>query len=907
MSNYSSYYVDSSLKPFELKMNLYRMNRKTRLGEIAWARNTTLRIKFSGVHELTFTVPFDVVSKNKRIRNPRIDELKENFKIKINYGGIEEWFVITNKKKVMDEGHSLQVQCHSLAHELNYQYVIDYEVTSKNCLEVLTDALKGTNWTVGYINQEFLLQWRQFDVSSQTILSFIDEICETFKATVIYDTVNRKVNLYKEEEVSIYKGFVIEYGQYLSSLEDELDVNSIITRLRVSANDKASINAANPTGQNYIDDFSVYLYPFERDRNRNVLKHSTYLEDEVCHAILDYNEKVNKYQNYFSEYLSTKKSLRTEKTSLENEKQILDDDLQIIIDDIAVYEKNNQSTAELIKLRDSKEVEVNAKKSQIDAVQSKIDAIDEDIKSLNEILKFENNFTGDILEEINNIIKVEVWSDNNQIDDESYYYAAVDYLSEKAILPVNLSISIVNFFRITSEHKNWNRMSIGDIVRIRHDKLGINVKTKISEIEFNFDSDTINLTISNTKRPENDMIMFSRLVNRQEKMNTDYNKRKKSWINTANNFNERNDRISATPTTPTFKKLSHKANDNGSVDLTLDWEYPDSTTTQKDEDNIDGFYVYLYSSTSPERHIFGSYIDEKDVRPLTYATRTFTFPSVPANRYYSIGIQAYRQVDTDVNKNGTILSDIVSTNPYQPEKNVVVNGNVNGQLNGMTIISGTEKPDPTTFAGTKAVFINTEAGSISVKKEDDEDFKESSVGDASSVSGYNINTGTNANTIPIRNSRGQLPGDITGSATKLDGKSAESFITTDKIGKPNGVVPLDSSGKIPAGYVTPSSTATVLTGSYYGDGMIERPIFLSVQPKLIKIQSTNPLEPMLYIVSVAGGFKYVFNGTNMYLEGEYNVPSTIYGKLTSNGFTTGSTNECYGNKSDTAYYWEAIL
>ena len=304
-----------SMKPYELTMDVYRMNRKTRCGELTGFRNTTLRIKFSGVHELSFTVPFDTIKKNIRVRNPRIDDLRENFKIRVKYGDIVEWFVITNKKKIMDDtDNALQIQCHSLAHELNKKYIVDYEAKSYNCLQVLTDALKETNWNPGYINPDFLLQWRQFDVSSQTVYSFVEEIAETFKGVVTFDTVNRKVNIYKEDEISTYKGFMIEYGQYLSSLEDELQASSIITRLKVTANEEASINSANPTGQDYIDDFSVFLYPFERDENRNVIRHSDYLEDDVCHAILDYNELINKHQDDFVNYLSEKKQLRLQKT-----------------------------------------------------------------------------------------------------------------------------------------------------------------------------------------------------------------------------------------------------------------------------------------------------------------------------------------------------------------------------------------------------------------------------------------------------------------------------------------------------------------------------------------------------------------------------------------------------------------
>ena len=32
------------------------------------------------------------------------------------------------------------------------------------------------------------------------------------------------------------------------------------------------------------------MSPFKRDNNRNVLQHSDYMSDELCHALLDYQE-----------------------------------------------------------------------------------------------------------------------------------------------------------------------------------------------------------------------------------------------------------------------------------------------------------------------------------------------------------------------------------------------------------------------------------------------------------------------------------------------------------------------------------------------------------------------------------------------------------------------------------------
>ncbi|WP_420313723.1 DUF7359 domain-containing protein [Bacillus amyloliquefaciens] len=65
----------------------------------------------------------------------------------------------------------------------------------------------------------------------------------------------------------------------------------------------------------------------------------------------------------------------------------------------------------------------------------------------------------------------------------------------------------------------------------------------------------------------------------------DYNKRKIDWENATENFNIRNDRIAVKPDPPIIAKdgtaISHTTNDDGSVDITIEWDYPTS-----DEDKL---------------------------------------------------------------------------------------------------------------------------------------------------------------------------------------------------------------------------------------------------------------------------------------------------------------------------------
>jgi len=90
-----------------------------------------------------------------------------------------------------------------------------------------------------------------------------------------------------------------------------------------------------------------------------------------------------------------------------------------------------------------------------------------------------------------------------------------------------------------------------------------------------------------------------------------------------------------------------------------------------DEATIDGFFVYVYDSSSSSAHTMGS---------TPVAERKFTVPrdvraiilyDVDATRYYTFGVQAYRVVDPDVAASGQIVSSISqptisAENPFRP-------------------------------------------------------------------------------------------------------------------------------------------------------------------------------------------------------------------------------------------------
>ena len=135
--------------------------------------------------------------------------------------------------------------------------------------------------------------------------------------------------------------------------------------------------------------------------------------------------------------------------------------------------------------------------------------------------------------------------------------------------------------------------------------------------------------------------------------------------------------------------IDHVLNTDGSVDISFEWTYTNSDL-YSDANNIDGFIVYVRSSTSASAYTIGTTPAEETTYYLPRERRAFILPGVAANRYYTLGVRAYRMVNSNVATQGIIYSSIVQSsvtgeNPYQPSATVAFAGNITGTVNGTAV------------------------------------------------------------------------------------------------------------------------------------------------------------------------------------------------------------------------------
>jgi hypothetical protein len=682
----------------------------------------------------------------------------------------------------------------------------------------------------------------------KTFLNFLlQDMAETLNCYVFFDTENRLVHLVDPDEVGTNRGLIFSYYNYLKTLNKSIQLQEFATHFKPYGKNNLMINDVNPTGQNYIFDYSYFLYPFERNEDREVIQHSDYMSDELAHAILDYNELIegkkgteliagegstetelilegditvgdyvlNKTRGYvyrkvlevdesiitinaiedqiegdiiylykdgsFRKLLFAQNDLKQELSDLNTTLYFLDLQKTLILDRIEVIRETEEYSyeqiedlatspytddfvlddtnfymlmlkvttpsigdytiaidgtpvtiehdtwqilskieaslaigieitftgtlnAELIwcKITDQEfhgfDVELQEeitdtdlldrynnyyKTEQIEATEESINTVTVNLSNVtNDIndLRWElsrsnpNNFSADETQELLSYIKEKEWSNGYLFNALDLYEESIIAFGEVNKPEVNITIDIVNFLECIEEQHNWDKLNLGDFVRIKYDPFKVNSSNaRIMGLDYNFDSQDVKLTLSNpVKNLLNDTKRSMRMFAESIKSRKILDSFKPVWDNVSDKFSNRNNRITTVPTIPETIDVNHIVNTDGTANINIEWSFDGDTDAYK----IDGFIVYARGFENRVPYIFGSGIGKEQIYTVGADKNAYTIYGVPCNKFFYFGVQAYRNVDTDINPNGILRSRIKQTNVYQPETEVIIGSTI---------------------------------------------------------------------------------------------------------------------------------------------------------------------------------------------------------------------------------------
>ncbi|WP_341323358.1 phage tail protein [Solibacillus sp. FSL H8-0523] len=537
--------INLDLKPLQPTFSLCKPD-KTIIAPLKDIYNVELSVKLGKVNELNFTIPSQIERNHNLIENPLIDKIKHRFLVKMVYNYQTEYFVFLDQNKQYDEGtENLSYKLFGLGYLLADKQIRSFKAEAQSLLQIASSILEHTSWKVTHVDAAFNVGTagtRNHEIDSQTILQAIYELADKFNAVLVWDTVNLSIEFYQPVNIGTNKGLKFKEGKYLESFNINSNSEETVTRLYVYGQDGLTFRSLTPTGSHFIQDFGWYMYPFERDVNGNIISSSDYMSDDLCIALENYGLTLDAVGGQFGALAN---ALKLKQDEIQQEEQILSlltGELSQILDELdvsnAAGDGHTESHDLIIQSRVNKETEIAASNARIENFKTQKTTIENEIQDLSDTVKMENHLSAANLIELDSYIIEKDYTNNTIIEEDDLLIDGLKAFNEFREPKVNMTLDLVNFLSSLEAQNNWKKLSLGDIVKLESHRLRIGIEAKIIEINYNFESDAISLTIANEKELKDDYRKLLDLIYTANATSTSVNLNKFKWdmIEEANNL-----------------------------------------------------------------------------------------------------------------------------------------------------------------------------------------------------------------------------------------------------------------------------------------------------------------------------------------------------------------------------------
>ena len=502
---------------------LCKMNGE-RMGMIPYSSVDSIKRGINSVSELTFSVHKYYGEEN--LRNPLYDELKTERFIELDN---DECYVIKNISEVNERLKSVTAYSREKKLFKNTAEFEDITLTLKNpytdiegCFsldELLYDA---TGWRVGYVSQKVLYKSNETvidNITGETEVTLTNEeklryqesvstnwydyintdIAEQFECYPVFDSYNKIVNLYSDDELGEDPQLMLSYDNYLKEIELSDDTEDIVTKLVLSGNDDLTISEVNPSGETFVEDFSYFIESRE-------------MSDALISALELYYVMVKKRAIEWNRLRGEKAEKQSQLTAKKNELLIIYSTIKSL--EFTMKQSNddafNAKTQErLVELNDRR-VLLEKEANELD---ENIKLLDASIENINKLCKkkYATNdngvliFTESLLNELKEFIYQDTYSNDAITDGLTLMRIGKRKVSQSCYPTKTWTISSVNFIERLIDNgfrQHWNgELGLGDMIVLKGDEF-IEIIYVIGYTQ-NFKDKTIELELSN-KKAENE-------------------------------------------------------------------------------------------------------------------------------------------------------------------------------------------------------------------------------------------------------------------------------------------------------------------------------------------------------------------------------------------------------------------
>ena len=486
---------------------------KSIIGELPVSCVTSIENTIDEVPKLELKVKKYMITQDgkKKVVNPLYDEIKNKRYLLIN----EEKFYIIDQvkeskisgvKEVVAYGGEQTLTKFPVELEDIYLQLLTDDI--ENGIYSLNTLLKEIGWQLGYVEntvayddiENKIEKVRLQENVKDNMLDFLKELSEQFEFYSVFDETNRTIDLYDINTMSEEIKICLTKDNYLKSKEIEKDSDDLITVLKLEGNEELDVARYIPGGYSSVTNFSYFIETNE-------------MSDELIEALTKYDEMIESRHEYWLQLVDKKIAKETELSLKKNQWLISITNIEgykRMIENYILKEMVVEENTTRVKLAEEKDNELILR-LEIDDLLNEIDLIQESIDNINSLCRYETCtdengelvFNQNLLDELLEFIFIDTYNDDSFVDADALIEKGKSILEEKCKPTTQIEIDSINFIsRIidNSYRLHWTgELSFGDIIMLIDEDTGSEVPYYFIGYSINYESNSLNLTISNKK------------------------------------------------------------------------------------------------------------------------------------------------------------------------------------------------------------------------------------------------------------------------------------------------------------------------------------------------------------------------------------------------------------------------
>lgn len=504
--------------------------------------NPKLTYRFTTFSELEFELPYEFMDDGKVTKVPYYNLVEQMRYIKIENIGM---FSIDKPTEVI-EGFIKKKTVHAKSIDSLFAYKSVFSLKGTYpmwSIDGRDSILKFffeyfPDWSIGDVSVELLTTYRTYDISEQNWYDLLlNDVSESFDCVFVFDTLNKKISAYTTKDAITKTDIFVSPENIVKLVNLEPVSEEIQTGLEVHGNGGLDINLVNPLGTNTIYNFDYF-------------KTTDWIHQDTIDALNVWEAKIKQYQPTYADNLRLLNTRNGELLTLNGQLYELNSQKKGLEEVLGARASDSQTQHDISgqkALVDAKQREIDAKQVEINAKNAQINNIKAILKNINDDLAWSKNFTNAQMNDINSIMKVRSYTNENfvktsvmsdvdvQNEAQSLYDKALSVLDKVSKPRYQFTVEMVNFLALPEFETFTKQLQLGCEFTI-----GIDENTSFNPvllemvIDFNNPNNTT-MTFSNSMRLSNQAFNVAELFNSVNKTTSDVSFGKNEWSDWVNN------------------------------------------------------------------------------------------------------------------------------------------------------------------------------------------------------------------------------------------------------------------------------------------------------------------------------------------------------------------------------------